>query len=139
MIELSYTQVCNLASEAVSDKPVGYIYCNQNGEQATPIDSSFCTYVHEGEDGEDSPGCIVGHIMHAAGVPLDVLKRNEVGAQSLLRDLERSEILVTDRASWLFLAATQRAQDLGTPWSAAVQIGTAAVGAQHYVDMRNVS
>lgn len=131
MIELKYDQVNMLANEAIKVKGEDYVYIDPSGNQAGPHNMGGCWYVHGAND--LTPGCIVGHIIHAAGVSLEDLREREMGASTLLESLENAAILKADKASRIYLIMVQRAQDLGTPWGAADMVARSAVSAMNDV------
>jgi hypothetical protein len=117
-IELTLDRTKELLAEAVALKGADYVYTTPDGEQGNPDTQPICWYVH----GEE-PGCIVGHALHAAGVPLGRLReeeRNDAGG--VLRSLHgdsRLRFTHEDGVAEL-LAAVQQDQDSGVPWGEAL-------------------
>jgi hypothetical protein len=90
-----------------------------------------CYYVHHNEDGTESPGCIVGQVLHRLGVPLAKLKEAEtLGATAAVRLTTQG---VSDNVSD-FLRFVQQKQDRGVTWSKAV-----ADALEDYNDIRGLS
>ncbi|MGW6263745.1 hypothetical protein [Streptomyces sp. NPDC055085] len=117
-INLTLSRTKELLAKAVVLKGAGYVYTTLEGEQGNPDTQPVCFYVH----GEE-PGCIVGHALHMAGVPLGRLleeERNDAGG--VLRSLRadgRMRVSYEDGVAEL-LAGVQQDQDSGVPWGEAV-------------------
>jgi hypothetical protein len=119
MIELTLARTKELLAEAVTLKGEDYVYVNRDGEQAGHDTS--CHYVHG-----DQPGCIVGHVLHRAGVSLADLSNYEgQGAEDPASQL-------TDAGGEVvrLLAFAQEHQDRGVPWGEAVRQALELVGSQ---------
>ena len=117
MIELTLARAQELLAEAVAEKGEGFIYTNRNGVPAG--DGVTCHYVHG-----DQPGCIVGHVLHKAGVSLDALKEYEgQGAEHPVTDLTNAP-----EDACRLLSYAQEYQDRGIPWGAAVRRAQVRVG-----------
>lgn len=112
-IKLTLERTKELLAEAVALKGAGYIYTHPDGWVAADGDNpASCRYVHD-----DQPGCIVGHVLHAAGVSLEALSEYEgQGAQDPAYQLAGA----TDGAARL-LDFAQDHQDRGVPWGEAVR------------------
>jgi hypothetical protein len=90
-----------------------------------------CYYVHRDDQGNESPGCIVGQVLHRLGVPLADLKEAEtLGATAAVRLTTQG---VSDNVSD-FLRFVQQKQDRGVTWSKAV-----ADALEDYNDIRGLS
>lgn len=112
MIELTLERTKQLLTEAVAEKGEGFVYVNRAGRQATEYGSITCHYVHG-----DEPGCIVGHILHKAGVSLaDLSDYESQGAEDPVENLTDPEPGVTKLLNW-----AQDFQDRGVPWGKSVQ------------------
>lgn len=118
MIELSYGEILDYARAAIAEKGDDYVYHASDG-------GSSCWYVHRLE-GVDTPGCIVGNILHQAGVPLNELARREGGLIGLLSSLEQAEILKVDSDTEIFLSVAQAVQDRKGTWGSAFGGGETA-------------
>lgn len=122
MIDLTLEKVTVLLHEAVQERGSDYVYRNPDG-------SSDCLYVHGNPDGPAAPGCIVGWVLHKAGISLEVLEQHEhKPARTVVECLPydngiplRSEDGVTT-----LLRTVQQWQDRGEPWGSAVSKGIAA-------------
>jgi hypothetical protein len=80
-------------------------------------DWGSCYYVHRDDQGNESPGCIVGQVLHRLGVPLADLKKAEtLGATAAV---QRTTEGVSDNVANL-LRYVQVKQDRGQTWSKAV-------------------
>lgn len=113
-IELTLDRTKELLAEAVALKGADYVYTTPDGEQGNPDTSPICSYVH----GEE-PGCIVGHVLHSAGIPLAELRGEERNdASGALRGL-RGTLHYEDGVAEL-LMAVQQDQDSGVPWGEAL-------------------
>lgn len=117
MIELSLDKAKELLAEAVALKGEDYVYTTPDGMQGSEDYQPYCLYVHD-----DQPGCIVGHVLHAAGVSLPVLLAEETNdAEGALRNLARENTLNYEDGVSQLLQDVQGAQDKGTPWGEAVR------------------
>ena len=113
---LTTEDVIRFAREAVEEMGADHISpAYRTGDDEIPTDEidplrhphSLCRYVTP--DGK--PGCIVGHVLHKAGVTLDALSEQEGnGAYSVASGVE---IEVTGVET---LSKFQRLQDGGVPW-----------------------
>jgi hypothetical protein len=120
MIELTWTKVNELLDAAVAEKGADYVYQDPDGRRGGEVDEDgcpaavTCRYVHG-----DKPGCIVGNVLHRAGVSLSALRDEEgVGAYNSM--FERLYVSMPTHASDL-LAHVQDRQDVGVPWGDAVR------------------
>lgn len=117
MIELGLARTKELLAEAVALKGEDYVYTTPEGDKGSEDYQPVCLYVHG-----DQPGCIVGHVLHAAGVPLDNLGRYEGDdATVAIRTLIDDETIASDLTVGRLLRAVQDRQDSGIPWGQAVQ------------------
>lgn len=116
MIELTMTRTRKLLTEAVAEKGADYVYVNKDGKLADGTGEVECHYVHG-----DQPGCIVGNVLHRAGVPLDVL--GEYEAQNI--DHLSQSLLTAEPRVKLLLNHIQAHQDVGVPWGEAVRLALA--------------
>lgn len=116
MIELTLARTKELLAEAVAEKGADFVYVNRYGRSAGPDNSTTCHYVHD-----DQPGCIVGNVLHRAGVSLYNLSEHEgENAESPVTALFRPEPGVVD-----LLREVQSRQDKGASWSEAVRLALA--------------
>lgn len=107
-LTLDYTE--ELLRQAVADRGEDFVYEKPDG-------SNQCMYVHS-----DGPGCIVGYVLHAAGVSLEALSEHEgTYASNLIYYLLGEEIIDSaDREATGLLDDIQDRQDAGVPWGDAV-------------------
>lgn len=108
---LTLPQARQLLGSVVAQAGADHVYQRVGATYGQP---GFCLYsgVADGEVRR----CVVGEILHAAGVTDDQLRRL-VGAISLLVDQgELDGIVVIDGRAVGPLAAVQRAQDEGARW-----------------------
>lgn len=107
-LTLDYTK--ELLRQAVADRGEDFVYEKPEGAEQ-------CMYVHE-----DGPGCIVGYVLHAAGVPLEALNEHEnTYASKMVRYLLDEEIIDSaDEWAMDLLNTVQDRQDNGVSWGLAV-------------------
>lgn len=114
MIRLSYDDVIVLASEVLEEKGANYIY------GGSELSSGKCRYVRNGE-----PDCLVGNILHRAGVSVERLAEADFGmgldASDLCRRLHAEGVLEIEDRGTRFLNYAQALQDNGVPWGDAVE------------------
>ncbi|PSL04165.1 hypothetical protein CLV30_106170 [Haloactinopolyspora alba] len=101
--------------EEVVEGNEGYVYEDEDG---VPADSTMCHYVHRTEGGS-APGCIVGHALHRAGVPISNLLEIE-GSTIGTEQAARVGVALEGRAVDV-LSAAQAAQDVGETWGEALE------------------
>lgn len=127
MIELTLEETKRLLNEAVEERGAEYVYPN-----ATKDGDSTCRYVHYQPDG-DTPGCIVGWVLHKAGIPLPELSKSEgENAVAAVRRLGINGLLRTDPEVSTLLRKVQGWQDHAASWGKAVEKGLANVGWEQY-------
>ena len=91
-----------------------------------------CVYADEDAQGNLVPGCIVGRVLHKAGVPVEVLAEmdNSARTENKARDTEFDTIVLSEEYSDAFtintdamimLREAQRVQDCREPWGRAAQ------------------
>lgn len=120
VMELTLDRVNELLDQAILERGADYVYVPPGFENRKAYEGSGfsrCMYVHEDADGEDCPGCIIGYVLHHAGVPLNELACYEgKGAATLLRSLRiDARYIVSD-----LLVKVQTRQDKGYTWGDAV-------------------
>lgn len=100
-----------------------------------------CMYAEQDDEGNLVPGCIVGRVLHKAGVPVEVLAEMDESARTedKARDTEFDTIVLSEEYSAEFtintdamvmLREAQRVQDCIKPW------GQAARRAREYHEKR---
>lgn len=134
MIEITEALVLDLLNEAVAEKGEDHVYEN-------PDAPGMCTYVHgyqtvAGPEGESetvqveplTPGCIVGNVLHRAGIPLELFQQLEINddtpADAALRHLADQGFLTYTGRAQSVLAVAQSHQDKYASWGAAVEAAT---------------
>lgn len=116
MIELTLDRTKELLAAAVAEKGADYVYTTPDGQQSSPEDLTTCLYVHG-----DQPGCIVGHVLHKAGVSLPLLSRSESDdAEGALGGLKADGIVAYEGRVSDLLKSVQAKQDHGVAWGTAV-------------------
>lgn len=124
-ITLDFATVKRLVTESITDKGEDHVYTKEGGS---------CKYVHDVKskweyNTEDydvdftyaGPGCLVGEVLHRAGVPLELLYRvNTEGVQDAVDSLAYYGVLGTmERDVTEYLTNLQASQDRGAPWGLA--------------------
>jgi hypothetical protein len=118
VIELTYDMTLRYVADSINEKDLDYIYPRPDGEG--------CYYVHS-VNHEMVAGCLVGHVLHRAGVTLGELHLREGAVSDLIKSLKASEILTMDEKSRQYLIILQAIQDGGTPWGKASSPAATAV------------
>ncbi|MCT2594241.1 hypothetical protein LHJ74_30775 [Streptomyces sp. N2-109] len=117
MLKVVDEEVMDILREVVAENP-GYIY--KAPPEVPPhvkdVDTK-CHYVHTDPDGSNvRPGCVVGHVLHHMGIPLDTLKLHEgAPATTVLYRLTDADEYVRSA-----LEMAQTWQDSGYPWAEAL-------------------
>lgn len=107
MIELTYDKVVELAKAEIAKEGDDFIY-----EQKIVDEMTMCLYVHDG-----CPDCLVGRILHAAGVELEAFEHSEGdSAHEVLENLECDGMLQYTPEVLDFLSVLQSDQDYGRTW-----------------------
>lgn len=105
MFELTLDKAKELVLKAIEEKGEGYVYENPDGHDS-------CSYVHG-----DVPGCLVGHVLFAAGVPLEWMSDLEGdSASGVLGLAEIGGLLATSGSVRTFLRDIQECQDSENTW-----------------------
>lgn len=127
-VNLTFESVVAFAKEAAAEKPEGYIYINPSGQVASP-GGITCDYW---DDSKDAPSCIVGVILHKAGVSATNITegRSAFASSYLARKAEGGVITISDKAA-TFLFDVQMRQDVGVPWSKAIEASVAETERLH--------
>ncbi|MFI9202612.1 hypothetical protein [Streptomyces sp. NPDC053048] len=111
VLELNDDQVLTTLREVVAESP-HYVYSPPQHQ-----DRHDCYYVHTSWDGTpESPGCVVGVVLHRLGVPLEYLAQYEGWAA--MRLLDSLPVALSARTINA-LENIQCAQDNGRPWGEA--------------------
>lgn len=119
MITIDKDRALDLLEQAVAERGADYIDTDAKGS---------CTYLHYDTN---TPGCIVGTVFHAAGLPIERLEAmDKLGSLMCIspKMLKVSyDIDITEEAHAL-LRTAQSEQDSGTAWGLAVDRAIAARG-----------
>lgn len=110
-IELTLDQALELLDRAVELKGADYVYPRPALD--SPGAGNGCFYLHA-----DGPGCIVGHVLHWAGLTNEELSSIE-GAKAGGVGRRVPRLHMDERVGDL-LAHVQSEQDTGETWGAAV-------------------
>jgi hypothetical protein len=107
--EIEYVR--GLLVRAVEEKGADYVYPDEQKTPKGQLGDDLCMYVHDG-----APSCIVGHVLHYAGVELEKFEPWEGS---------RAEIVGEALTEWhpsvlKALGAAQEAQDGGKTWGKAL-------------------
>ncbi|AWN05155.1 hypothetical protein SEA_VORVOLAKOS_75 [Streptomyces phage Vorvolakos] len=127
MIDIDIDRAKALVNELIAERGADYVYEKEG---------SSCKYVHgvgydedEWGDGEENfskatPGCLVGAVLHKAGVPLESMgtySRNDEGSYDLIEHLTADELVHVSQEANNFLGNVQASQDAGAPWGLAAE------------------
>ena len=123
-LELTLEKAKSMVDDAIRDKGSDFVYKRMPGMD--------CKYVHEGvvwdadieeyvsDESVYEPGCIVGYVLHKAGIPLATLQGSEGNnAEELLDRLERHGLVKVETEAADFLNSVQDLQDSGNSWGSA--------------------
>jgi hypothetical protein len=118
-IKVTGDAVISTLREVAAERP-DYVY---EAPEAQREGLLYCFYVHnDGEAGVEVPGCIVGHVLHRLGVPLDSLAQHEgKGAHVVAEEFLEIQGDLTRDAEFA-LCEAQGNQDTGRPWGESVAI-----------------
>jgi hypothetical protein len=108
---LTVDRAVEIAEEIIGERP-DYVYTNPNGERATPYNQMRCV---NWDLNNDSPSCVVGHILFRHGVSKEKLIEKISASATAFDD---RETVTTDAAFFLF--DIQCEQDTGVPWGEAL-------------------
>lgn len=126
MIDINYARAMELVDQAIEQRGADYVYTNEDGDKAVPHGFVNCYNWHEDEDGSVIPGCIVGTVLHMAGVPLDEMGKED-GWEDVENNLSHTETLRATRKASKLLEYIQYEQDKGNTW------GVSKANAEEYV------
>lgn len=113
MQELTYDKTVELLDRAIAEKGEDYVYLPVTMIRDDDPET-LCLYFNE----DDTPGCIIGHVMHYLGVtPTRGIEG--VSGSVALKDLG----IKVDEPTAVLINNTQSKQDQGTPWGDAVSFG----------------
>lgn len=130
-IDLTVEMIDKVADELLDEYGSDFHYSNPNIPGWTSLHA--CHYVHY-VDGENVPGCIVGHILNRLGVPLEEMDTERFGntpADNLLESLADRGIIslesVTNGRISGYLKTAQYKQDTGNHWGYAIACARGAI------------
>lgn len=125
MIELDLARTKELLAAAVAERGEDFVYITPDTDEES---APKCLYVHEATGGLEC-GCIVGWVLHRAGVPLELLRQYEGShATDVLDRLWDINVLAASLEAASLLHAVQGSQDDGSPWGEAVREALEEVG-----------
>lgn len=112
--ETTEQYVLRLMEEAVALKGADYVYEHQPTNDPDALAPTTCYYVWDNQ-----PSCIVGHVLHAAGIPLEELARHEGGSAHIV-------VAAVAPHDWDGLVgnalnSAQAMQDAGGTWGEALE------------------
>lgn len=125
-IVIDYDTAKRIAAELVAERGRDYIYVDPNGVRARKrdfgeFDTPYVSCVNW-DNSKNEPSCIVGHILHRAGVPERIIKDRRAGISDDFDEYYKDDVVET------FLSRIQSHQDCGMPW------GEALDEASHWVE-----
>lgn len=102
----------------VSEKGPDYVYHAKDGHPFPDDVPIKCMYAHG-----DVPGCIVGHVLHRWGVPLEAFQSVEgISASAAVANFFPYNFMTLDQVNAVsrVLGSAQRQQDNGRTWGEAL-------------------
>jgi len=121
-MDVNLDRVVETAKMVVAERGADYVY----KKPTNTFGVLTCLYVDQ-----DQPSCLVGHVLHRLGVPLETLKSADqfsFPATDVCCDLLRGSAF-DDEEIGHFLDAVQSRQDIGRTWGEALQNGLEALDA----------
>ncbi len=122
-IHIDLATAVRIVDQAVAEKPEGFIYVNNKGQQAGQDEHEWplwgCDYFTE--EGEGS--CLVGKVFIGVGLKPSQFSQFGTGgfAYQLLNRLESADIITVDEDAHKFLVKVQYCQDRGYTWAKAAE------------------
>ena len=114
MITLTLKDARRYAEETIAEKGADYVYPRDRRPH------SSCLYVYN-----DKPDCLVGVILHKAGVPIEALRQcqsqKDSSAIAILPLLRQAGFILTEPEVTQWLINLQHAQDSGDTWGEALR------------------
>ena len=105
MFELTLDKAKDLVLKTIEEKGEDYVYERFEG-------ADTCSYVHG-----DVPGCLVGHVLFAAGVSLEWMSEHEgAAADNIIRRAVSDQLISADDDTRRFLTGVQEYQDAQETW-----------------------
>jgi hypothetical protein len=127
MIYIDEIKFFELLDKAIAERGPEYIYeqaCVESEDGILGSGQGFCLYV-DVSMGEMRPSCLVGLMLHLAGVPLDKLHQNNYApSNGLLSWLERRGYITLSPHDLIhdYFAEVQSRQDHGETWGSIADI-----------------
>lgn len=116
--ELTHEQIQAIMEDLVEQYGPDFVYERRSDIHGTPQ----CWYTSVRDDDSVEPSCLVGQVLHRAGVGLIYLREREgCSASSVLDELQTDALLLTSTRTVTALAMAQKVQDNGGTWGAALQ------------------
>ena len=141
-ISLDIERTRELLAQALADRGPDYVYRSLEGTGCLywhdPRDpdhrpdqySNPDTYDDRGAQGQ--PGCLVGYVLHAAGVPgTELARREQRDALTLLKELTEAGVVTADQDTRTLLLCAQTQQDEGAEWGQAIRDAEQRLAAHH--------
>lgn len=119
-LPLSYDDTLVLLREVIAEKGEGYIYRRRTEHHVGNGVFVSCFYVEY-----DQPSCIVGHVLHRAGVPIDDIRRVEGQTPLDVEVQDRFDAWADGGARWL-LNEVQANQDEQHSWGESLRLALEA-------------
>lgn len=112
---LNLAEAVKLAEEVVAGRE-DYVYVNPEGLAAGT--GAACV---NWDVNKNQPSCVVGHILHKFGVPVDeIVAYNDDGVDQFTPWLDDEGSKWDTSSIYRFLSRMQLKQDLGAPWGEAL-------------------
>jgi hypothetical protein len=130
-VTLTIADAKRVAHEVVAEFGEDYLYPRQptgdmlENDMGEEVPETACLYVHADDKGRPIPGCLVAHVLHRLGVPLDEMgARENTAAMNLVHALQRAQVvLMADNHVDHYLNDIQSQQDEGGTWGQAIAYG----------------
>jgi len=123
VISLTKAKVNYYLDEIVKEVGVGYVYEMKEYKNADGETGNTCVYVWKRK-----ADCLIGRVLHRAGVTLKELSKHEnEPASNIIEGMEEAGTMVAEPGVSLLLMDIQSNQDHGVPWGKAVRDGRKGV------------
>jgi hypothetical protein len=115
MLHLTLDQVRDTAREVVATNP-DYVYRDTHEQ---------CVYAEQDQGLNLVPSCLVGHVLHRLGIPLEEMAHNMADSVMLIGDLEADGLVEESRdtavVSAYLLIAQEQQDKAGVRWADALR------------------
>lgn len=115
-IDLTPEVAISLMEKAVEKRGANYVYQQVKKKDAYGWENEACVYEHKG-----APSCLVGEVLHEAGVTLSALKRFDKTDTGGITSLVDDGVLSIPKVTAQVLGVAQEAQDGGETWGGALR------------------